>query len=100
MSELYLEIISNSALNKNTSTLVESYLLDPPVLPFLKELKFYTKGLYSVFNEYIYYQNIAIDTITKFPFYTKGERRCIRHILRGNYWILNQTTPEIDILLK
>jgi hypothetical protein len=38
MTELFAEIYKNSTLNRNVSTLIEQYLLDPPVLPFLEEL--------------------------------------------------------------
>jgi hypothetical protein len=40
MSDLYVEILKNSSLNKNISTLVESYLLDLPGLFRLSETGF------------------------------------------------------------
>ncbi len=61
MSDLYQAIIKNSTLNKNVSTLVESYLLDPPVLPFLRELKIKTYILFVDSERYWSYQKYYIN---------------------------------------
>ncbi len=58
MSELLIEIIKNSTLNKNTSTLVESYLLDLPELPFLDELYNMTMDIAN--NDDIHYTKYYI----------------------------------------
>jgi hypothetical protein len=61
MSELYLEILKNSTLNRNTSTLVESYLLDPPILPFLCELREMTSCISDDTKYVQYYTSYSVE---------------------------------------
>ncbi len=60
MNDLYQEIIKNTTLNRNVSTLIESYLLDPPVLPFLEELYNSTNWIADL-PYYWYYEKYRVS---------------------------------------
>ncbi len=67
MSELYFEIVKNSTLNKNVSTLIESYLLDPPKLPFLNELCDKTKVILFLVSTFIFNDRYFYDYKLRYP---------------------------------
>ncbi len=85
MSELIIEIIKNSTLNKNTSTLVESYLLDPPKLPFLTQLVNETKIIYDQLNEYWFYDVILVRISNK-NIFTKRTKFKIHKMPNNRYY--------------
>jgi hypothetical protein len=76
MSELYLEILKNSTLNRNTSILIESYLLDPPILPFINELHRTTIGILN--------ETMCVQYYTS---YSRESYRDYDEILLGGYKI-------------
>ncbi len=80
MSVLYSEIIKNSTLNKNTSILVESYLLDP--LPFLGELCSLTLSIRSDLDHYTYYNESHRSRLTGL-YYMFGCYICKYRTYRG-----------------
>ncbi len=87
MSELFIEIFKNSSLNKNTSTLVESYLLDLPVLPFIKELETKTFHIlddtehYQCYTEYSclhYSSNRILPGETRIYYNKRYKEWCVK----------------------